>query len=54
MESMGFAISYADNAVEINDDDLDELADDIEEMDSQMNSQFNRKMDDNNGYYDYS
>lgn len=38
MEQMGFAISYADNEVDINDDDLDELADEIEEIDSQINS----------------
>jgi hypothetical protein len=35
MEQMGFAISYAGNdEVEINDDDLDGLADEIEEIDS--------------------
>ncbi len=39
MEQMGFAISYAGNdEVEINDDDLDGLADEIEEKDSQINS----------------
>ena len=39
MEQMGFAISYAGNdEVEINDDDLDGLADEIEEIDSQINS----------------
>ena len=35
MENMGFAISYAGNdEVEINDSDLDGLADEIEEIDS--------------------
>ena len=35
MEQMGFAISYADHdEVDINDDDLDDLADEIEEIDS--------------------
>lgn len=39
MEQMGFAISYADHdEVDINDDDLDDLADEIEEIDSQINS----------------
>ena len=32
MQSMGFAIAY-DN-IDINDEDLDELADEIEEIDS--------------------
>ena len=55
MEQMGFAISYAGNDVDINDDDLDELADEIEEIDSQINSQFNRKMgDDEDEFYNYS
>ena len=53
MESIGFAISYADNTVDINDDELDELCE-IEEMEKEMDSQFNRKMDDiDNGYYEY-
>jgi hypothetical protein len=35
MEQMGFSIAYAGNdEVEINDDDLDGLADEIEEIDS--------------------
>ena len=39
MEHMGFAISYAGNdEVEINDSDLDGLADEVEEIDSQINS----------------
>jgi hypothetical protein len=54
MEAVGFAISHAE--VDINDSDI---ADEIEAIENEMDSQFNRKMDEegeesDNGYYNYS
>ena len=54
MESVGFSIAY-DN-IDLNEDELDEIADAMDEIDDEMNSQFNRKMNDddnnNNGIND--
>ena len=55
MENLGFAMAYSgnDDVIDINEEDLEDLEDEIEQINSQMDSQFNRKMKNDDEYYEY-